>query len=101
MSRYPLVYLTQFHATQHPYQTVPTIVPPIKGSVKKHWHPLDPPVQGTKRMGAEKGTPSVFSKYILEGRWDEGVQPVQKKMLDEFMEKYNLQDQDWRKQIKK
>ena len=52
-------------------------------------------------MGAEKGTPSVFSKYILEGRWDEGVQPVQKKMLDEFMEKYNLQDQDWRKQIKK
>jgi len=29
------------------------------------------------------------------------VQPVQKKMLDEYMEKYNLQDQDWRKKMKK
>jgi len=29
------------------------------------------------------------------------VQPVQKKMLDEFMEEYNLQDQDWRKQMMK
>ncbi len=45
--------------------------------------------------------PSTFSPYILQGRWDEGVQPVQKKMLDEFMEKYNLQDQDWRKQMMK
>jgi hypothetical protein len=27
------------------------------------------------------------------------VQPVQKKLLDDFMEKYHLQDQDWRKQI--
>jgi len=33
--------------------------------------------------------------------WDKSVQPVQKKMLDAFMEKYNLQDQDWRKQMKK
>jgi ribonuclease Z len=49
----------------------------------------------------EKGRPPVYSKYILEGRWDEGVQPVQKKLLDDFMEKYNLQDQDWRKQMKK
>ncbi|MFQ5545608.1 MAG: hypothetical protein ACE5FE_06500, partial [Acidiferrobacterales bacterium] len=32
---------------------------------------------------------------------DEGAQPAQKRMLDEFMEKYNLQDQDWRKQMKK
>ncbi len=40
-------------------------------------------------------------KYILLGRGDKGVQPVQKKMLDEFMEKYNFQDQDWRKKIRK
>ena len=48
-----------------------------------------------------KGQPSTLSKYILQGRWDKGVQPVQKKMLDEFMEKYNLQNQDWRKQMMK
>lgn len=48
-----------------------------------------------------KGRPPTFSKYILQGRWDEGVQPVQKKMLDAFMEKYHLQDQDWRKQMMK
>ncbi|MGI9292505.1 MAG: guanitoxin biosynthesis MBL fold metallo-hydrolase GntH [Pseudomonadales bacterium] len=49
----------------------------------------------------EQGRPPVYSKYILQGRWDQGVQPVQKKMLDEFMEKHNLQNQDWRKQMKK
>jgi len=46
-----------------------------------------------------KGQPPVFSKFILQGRWDEGAQPAQKQMLDEFSEKYNLQDQDWRKQM--
>jgi hypothetical protein len=45
--------------------------------------------------------PSEYTPFILEGRWDEGAQPVQKKMLDEFMEKYKLQDQDWRKQMMK
>ena len=49
----------------------------------------------------EPGHPNPYSKWILDGRWDEGVQPVQKKMLDEFMEKYKLQDQDWRKQYMK
>jgi len=49
----------------------------------------------------DPGYPNPYSKWILDGRWDEGVQPVQKKMLDEFMEKYNLQDQDWRKQYMK
>jgi hypothetical protein len=47
----------------------------------------------------EKSRPPIFSQYILQGRWYEGVQPVQKKLLDDFMEKYHLQDQDWRKQI--
>ncbi len=49
----------------------------------------------------EKGRPPVFSKFILAGRWDEGAQPAQKRMLDEFAEKYKLQDQDWRKQMMK
>jgi ribonuclease Z len=50
-----------------------------------------------KQPPPEKGRPSELTPFILEGRWDEGAQPVQKKMLDEFMEKYELQDQDWRK----
>ncbi len=49
----------------------------------------------------EPGYPNPYSKWILEGRLDALVQPVQKKMLDEFMEKYNLQDKDWRKQMMK
>ncbi|MCZ6455127.1 MAG: guanitoxin biosynthesis MBL fold metallo-hydrolase GntH [Alphaproteobacteria bacterium] len=59
-------------------------------------------VLGTARQPPpKKGQPPVFSKFILDGRWDEGAQPAQKKMLDEFAEKYGLQDQDWRKQMKK
>ena len=54
-----------------------------------------------KQPPPEKGRPSELTSFILEGRWDEGAQPVQKKMLDEFMEKYELQDQDWRKQMMK
>ena len=55
----------------------------------------------TRQSGPDKGQPPVFSKFILQGRWDEGAQPAQKKMLDEFSEKYNLQDQDWRKRMMK
>jgi len=59
-------------------------------------------VPGPTRQGPpERGQPPVYSKFILEGRWDEGVQPAQKRMLDEFAEKYKLQDQDWRKQMMK
>jgi ribonuclease Z len=58
------------------------------------------PVPGpTRQSPPVKGQPPVFSKFILQGRWDKGAQPAQKKMLDEFSEKYNLQDQDWRKQM--
>jgi ribonuclease Z len=53
----------------------------------------------TRQSGPDKNQPPVFSKFILEGRWDKGAQPAQKKMLDEFSEKYKLQDQDWRKQM--
>ena len=54
-----------------------------------------------RQLPPEKGQPPVFSKFILDGRWDEGAQPAQKRMLDEFAEKYGLQDQDWRKQMQK
>jgi ribonuclease Z len=49
----------------------------------------------------EKGRKSEYTPFILNKRWDEGAQPAQKRMLDEFAEKYNLQDQDWRKELKK
>ena len=42
-----------------------------------------------------------FSEFITGGRVDELVEPAQKEMLDEFMKKYNLEDQDWRKQFMK
>ena len=59
------------------------------------------PVPGTARQGRpEAGQPPVYSKFILDGRWDEGAQPAQKRMLDEYAEKYKLQDQDWRKQLR-
>ena len=60
------------------------------------------PVSGTARQsGPEKGQPPVYSKFILDGRWDEGAQPAQKQMLDAFSKKFKLQDQDWRKQLMK
>ncbi len=49
----------------------------------------------------EKGRPTEYTQWILDGRWDEGAQPAQKELLDKHMEKYNLQDQDWRKQMLK
>jgi ribonuclease Z len=49
----------------------------------------------------EKGRPTEYTQWILDGRWDEGAQPAQKELLDKHMEKYNLQDQDWRKQLMK
>jgi ribonuclease Z len=58
-------------------------------------------VAGTSRQQPPDGTrASEYTPFILQGRWDEGAQPAQKEMLDEFAEKYNLQDQDWRKQMK-
>jgi ribonuclease Z len=46
----------------------------------------------------QPGYPNPYSKWILEGRVDALVQPAQKRMLDAFADKYNLHDQDWRKQ---
>ena len=49
----------------------------------------------------EKGRPTEYTQWILDGRWDEGAQPAQKELLDNHMNKYNLQDQDWREQMMK
>jgi ribonuclease Z len=38
----------------------------------------------------EKGRKTEYTKWILDGRWDEGAQPVQKELLDKHMKKYNL-----------
>ncbi len=54
-----------------------------------------------RQPGPEKGQPPVYSKFILDGRWDEGAQPAQKKMLDDFAKKFKLEKQDWRKQMMK
>ena len=45
----------------------------------------------------EKGRPSPMSDFIKSGEWGPAFN-AQNRMLDEHAEKYNLQDQDWRKQ---
>jgi ribonuclease Z len=48
----------------------------------------------------EKGLPDPMSEFINSGRWVEGFK-AQDKMLDEYMKKHNLQDQDWRPEMYK
>ncbi|MDX2458826.1 MAG: guanitoxin biosynthesis MBL fold metallo-hydrolase GntH [Gammaproteobacteria bacterium] len=55
----------------------------------------------TKQPGPDPSRKSEFTDWTLKARWDEGIQPAQKAMLDRHMEKYGLQDQDWRKELKK
>ena len=55
----------------------------------------------TKQPGPDPTRKSEFTEWTLKARWDEGIQPAQKEMLDRHMEKYGLQDQDWRKELKK
>jgi ribonuclease Z len=43
----------------------------------------------------QRGLPNPISEWIDGGRWD--VSDAQDAMLDKHMEKYGLQDQDWRK----
>ncbi len=55
-------------------------------------------VAGTTRQPPpEKGRPDPMSDFIKQGEWGPGFN-AQDKMLDEHSKKYNLQDQDWRKQ---
>ena len=51
----------------------------------------------TRQPPPEKGTPDPMSDFIKQGEWAPGFN-AQNPMLDEHAEKYDLQDQDWRKQ---
>jgi ribonuclease Z len=54
-------------------------------------------VEGTTRQPPpQRGMPDPMSDFIKLGEWGPGFN-AQNKMLDEFSEEYNLQDQDWRK----
>ncbi len=56
------------------------------------------PVPGTARQPPpEKGRPAVMSDFIKAGEWGPAFN-AQNRMLDDHAKKYNLQDQDWRKQ---
>jgi len=51
----------------------------------------------TRQPPPEKGRPDVMSDFIKQGEWGPGFN-AQNPMLDEYARKFNLQDQDWRKQ---
>jgi ribonuclease Z len=54
-------------------------------------------VPGTARQPPpQPGAPDPMSDFIKSGEWGPGFN-AQNKMLDEHAERYNLQDQDWRK----
>jgi len=54
-------------------------------------------VEGTARQPPpQPGSPDPMSDFIKQGEWGPGFN-AQNKMLDDFSEQYNLQDQDWRK----
>ncbi len=54
-------------------------------------------VSGPTRQGPpeQEGRRPVFSKFTNSGYWMPGYK-AQEKAMDQHMEKYNLQDQDWR-----
>ena len=53
-------------------------------------------VEGTTRQPPpQPGTPDPMSDFIKNGEWGPGFN-AQNPMLDEFMKKYNLEDEDWR-----
>ncbi len=53
-------------------------------------------VQGpTPQPPPEKGRPDPITNFISSGEWGPGFN-AQNDMLDEFSERYNLEDQDWR-----
>ncbi len=51
----------------------------------------------TRQPPPERGRPDVMSDFIKSGEWGPGFN-AQNPMLDEHSKKYNLQEQDWRKQ---
>ncbi len=53
------------------------------------------PVSGTARQPPpEPGRPDPLTKAMTDGKWD--MYEVDKKMLDEWRDKHNLHDVDWR-----
>jgi ribonuclease Z len=55
-------------------------------------------VPGTaKQPPPQPGVPDPMSDFIKSGEWGPAFN-AQNKLLDEHAEKYNLQDQDWRKE---
>ncbi|UCH40584.1 MAG: hypothetical protein JSU67_02465, partial [Gammaproteobacteria bacterium] len=55
-------------------------------------------VSGPTRQGSpDKGTPNPMSDFIKKGEWGPAFN-AQNYMIDEHAERYNLQEQDWRKQ---
>jgi ribonuclease Z len=58
-------------------------------------------VPGTARQPPpQKGQPNPSTEYIEKGRWLPGFN-AQDPMLDKFMKKYNLEEQDWRPEMYK
>ncbi len=54
-------------------------------------------VPGTARQPPpQKGLPDPMSDFIRNGKWREGYE-ASDEMLDRMMEKYDLEEQDWRK----
>jgi ribonuclease Z len=51
----------------------------------------------TQQPPPEKGRKDPISDFIRSGEWGPGFN-AQNKMLDEFSEEFDLEDQDWRKQ---
>ena len=49
----------------------------------------------TRQPPPEKGRPSPMSEFIASGEWGPGFN-AQNEMLDDFRDKYGLEDQDWR-----
>lgn len=66
---------------------------PVPGpNTLAHWA-----VPGTSRQPPpERGRPDPMSEFIKNGEWGPAFN-AQNEMLDEHAEKYNLQDEDWRR----
>ena len=49
----------------------------------------------TRQPPPEKGRPDVMSDFIKQGEWGPGFN-AQNRMLDEYGERFDLKEQDWR-----
>ena len=51
----------------------------------------------TPQPPPEVGRPDVMTSFIQQGEWGPGFN-AQNRMLDEFAERFDLENQDWRKE---